>query len=48
MGKECERSYERVIERLEKVIETVYPSGGEEKVVEVAFTRDDVRAGFRR
>lgn len=48
VGKECERSYERVVERLERVIETVYPSGGEEKVVEVAFSREDVKAGFRR
>jgi len=46
--KECERSCERVIERLEKVIELVYPPSAEEKVVEVGFSREDIRAGFRR
>lgn len=48
VGKECERAYERVVERFEKVIREVYPASEGEKSVEVDFTREDVRAGFRR
>jgi len=45
---ECQRAYERTIDRWERLIEEVYPNTEGEKPVEVAFTRADVQAGFRR
>lgn len=48
VGKECEHSYESVVDRLENVIKEVWPPSDGEKDVEVEFTREDVRAGFRR
>lgn len=46
--KECERNFERVLERLEKLVEEVYPRTEGEKDVVIDFTRADIRAGFRR
>lgn len=46
--KECERSYERILDRTERLITEVYPPTEGEKSVEIAFTRNDIQAGFRR
>lgn len=46
--KECERSYERTIDRTERIIMEVYPASEGEKVVELDFAKADVQAGFRR
>lgn len=46
--KECERSYEKIMERIEALIGAVYPPTESEKPVELDFTREDVRSGFRR
>lgn len=46
--KECERAYERTINRMERIVSQVYPVTEGEKSVEVDFSREDVRAGFRR
>lgn len=46
--KECERGYERTIDRVEAMIRDVYPPTEGEKPVEIEFSRADVSAGFRR
>ncbi|CAK1354758.1 Exocyst complex component SEC3 [Cercospora beticola] len=46
--KECERNYESVLERLERLVEDVYPRTEGEKDVVVDFTKADIQAGFRR
>ncbi|KAM3415392.1 hypothetical protein BST61_g8918 [Cercospora zeina] len=46
--KECEGKYERVLERLEGLVEDVYPRAEGEKDVVVDFTKADIQAGFRR
>ncbi|KXL48983.1 MAG: hypothetical protein FE78DRAFT_180008 [Acidomyces sp. 'richmondensis'] len=46
--KECERGYERILERAENIIRVVYPNVEGEKAVEIEFSRADVQAGFRR
>ncbi|KAF2171210.1 hypothetical protein M409DRAFT_50678 [Zasmidium cellare ATCC 36951] len=46
--KECERAYERVLERTEKLVKEVYPPTEGEKDVVIDFSRNDVAAGFRR
>lgn len=46
--KECERSYERVLERTENLVKEVYPITEGEKNVEIDFSRNDIQAGFRR
>ncbi|KAK5156759.1 hypothetical protein LTS14_004972 [Recurvomyces mirabilis] len=48
VGKECERVYEKTFQRMEGLIGTVYPPTEGEKNVEVDFSREDVKAGFRR
>ncbi|KAK3105522.1 hypothetical protein LTR53_018270 [Teratosphaeriaceae sp. CCFEE 6253] len=47
VGKECERAYERTIERMERLVTLVWPVVEGEKGVEVEFTREDVRAAFK-
>lgn len=44
--KECERRYELVLERLQRVCRDLYKD--EEKGVEIDWSREDVRAGFKR
>lgn len=47
--KECERGYERVLDRTERIIREIYPPTEGEKNVEVFFDRThDVAGGFRR
>lgn len=46
--KECERGYERVLDRTENLVRDVYPPMEGEKNVEIDFSRSDVAAGFRR
>lgn len=46
--KECERNYERVLDRTERLISEVYPPTEGEKTVEIGFNRADIQAGFRR
>lgn len=46
--KECERKYELVLERTERLVNEVYPPTEGEKTVEIGFSRADVQAGFRR
>ncbi|EGP88328.1 uncharacterized protein MYCGRDRAFT_85776 [Zymoseptoria tritici IPO323] len=46
--KECERVYEKTLERLEELVREVYPPTEGEKSVEIEFSRADVQAGFRR
>lgn len=46
--KECERAYERVLERTEKLVHEVYAPVEGEKNVEVEFSKADVAGGFRR
>ena len=46
--KECERTYERVLDRIDTLIKTVYPPSEGEKDVAIEFSRSDVQAGFRR
>lgn len=46
--KECERKYERTLERAERLVKEVYPPMEGEKNVEIEFSRGDVQAGFRR
>lgn len=48
VNKECERSYERVLERIERLVRDAYPPTDGEKTVEIDFTRADIQAGFRR
>ena len=48
VSKECERVYEKTIERMEGLVGRVYPVTEGEKSVEVDFGREDVKAGFRR
>jgi len=43
---ECEREYGRVHERLSKIVSDVY--AGEEKTIEIEWSKEDVSAGFRR
>jgi len=44
---EAEREYNRVLDRLSRVVGQVY-NAGEEKGVEVEWSAEDVRVGFRR
>lgn len=46
--KECARTYDRTIDRMEKMVEKVYPASEGEKAVEIEFSREDVKTGFRR
>ncbi|KAK5124915.1 hypothetical protein LTR85_001105 [Meristemomyces frigidus] len=46
--KECERNYERTLDRAERIIREVYPPTEGEKTVETEFSKADVQAGFRR
>ncbi|KXT15797.1 hypothetical protein AC579_6240 [Pseudocercospora musae] len=47
--KECERNYERVLERTEALVKDVYPPGQEgEKDVIIDFSKSEIQAGFRR
>lgn len=46
--KECERKYDSVIDRMQKIIADVYPLSEGEKPVELEFTKGDVQTGFRR
>ncbi|KAI5370598.1 putative exocyst complex component Sec3 [Septoria linicola] len=46
--KECERNYDKVLERLEKLVEEVYSRTEGEKDVVIDFTKADIQAGFRR
>lgn len=46
--KECERNYERVLERTERLVSEVYPLTEGEKPVEIGFSKADIQAGFRR
>lgn len=46
--KECERAYEKILERAERIVTEVYPTTEGEKEVEIEFSRGDVEAGFRR
>jgi hypothetical protein len=48
VGKECERSYGNVLERLERLVREFYPPVEGEKSVEIEWGRGDVQAGFRR
>ncbi|TKA60738.1 hypothetical protein B0A55_10609, partial [Friedmanniomyces simplex] len=47
VGKECERAYERTVERMERLVREVWPPGEGEKGVEVEFGREDVRGAFK-
>lgn len=46
--KEAERSYESTLERAGRLTSAVYPNMEGEKSVDVDFSREDVRSGFRR
>lgn len=46
--KECERNYDKVLDRLEKLVDEVYPRTEGEKDVVIDFTKADIQAGFRR
>ncbi|EME89300.1 uncharacterized protein MYCFIDRAFT_104310, partial [Pseudocercospora fijiensis CIRAD86] len=47
--KECERNYERVLERTETLVRDVYPPNQEgEKDVIIDFSKSEIQAGFRR
>lgn len=46
--RECERRYEAIIDRTQRVIEEVYPPSEGEKAVELEFSKGDVQTGFRR
>lgn len=46
--KECERTYEKSITRIEDMIRELYPNVEGEKAVEIAFSKVDVQAGFKR
>ena len=43
---ECEREYNRVLERLQGICRDVYKE--EEKSVEIEWSKEDIAAGFRR
>lgn len=45
---EAEREYSRVLDRLSRIVAEVYGAGGEDRGVEVEFSAEDIRAGFRR
>ncbi|KAK3648394.1 hypothetical protein LTR56_007511 [Elasticomyces elasticus] len=47
VGKECERAYEQMIDRMEKLIKDIWPPTEGEKPVEVDFTKEDVRSAFK-
>ncbi|KAF2772419.1 hypothetical protein EJ03DRAFT_380806 [Teratosphaeria nubilosa] len=44
--RECERSYEKTIERAERIIGAVYPVMEGEKAVELGVSREEIRAWF--
>ncbi|KAH9828460.1 exocyst complex component SEC3-like [Teratosphaeria destructans] len=44
--RECERSYEKTIERAERIIGAVYPAMEGEKAVELGVSREEIRAWF--
>nr|POE64977.1 hypothetical protein CFP56_65935 [Quercus suber] len=46
--KECERGYDRALERTERIIREIYPPTEGEKNVELPFDKTDIAAGFRR
>jgi hypothetical protein len=46
--KECERQYEKTLERLENLVKEVYPPMEGEKPVEIDFSKADIQAAFRR
>lgn len=46
--KETERSYEKVMERSESLLSSIYPPAEGDKTVELEFTREDIRSSFRR
>lgn len=46
--KDCERAYDKVLERTEKLVREVYPPTEGEKDVVIDFSRNDIAAGFRR
>ncbi|EMC99941.1 hypothetical protein BAUCODRAFT_356102 [Baudoinia panamericana UAMH 10762] len=45
---ECEKVYERTIERMENAVRSIWPPTEGEKGVEVEMSREDVRAAFKR
>ncbi|KAK1010339.1 hypothetical protein LTR54_005292 [Friedmanniomyces endolithicus] len=47
VGRECERAYERTMERMERLVREVWPPAEGEKGVEVEFGREDVRGAFK-
>ncbi|KAK5167004.1 uncharacterized protein LTR77_007733 [Saxophila tyrrhenica] len=46
--KECERAYDRTLDRIEEMIRELYPVTEGEKPVEAGFSRTDVQSGFSR
>nr|POF17821.1 exocyst complex component sec3 [Quercus suber] len=46
--KQCERGYERALERTERIIREIYPPMEGEKNVELPFEKADIAGGFRR
>ena len=48
VGKECEKAYEKTIDRVEDIIRELYPSVEGEKPVELEFSKADVQNGFRK
>jgi len=43
--KECERRYEQILDRLQALCKELYKE--EEKRVDIDWTKEDIRAGFR-
>lgn len=46
--RECERAYEKTLQRIESVIAEFYPPGEGEKTVEVEWGRAEVQAAFKQ
>lgn len=45
---EAQKFYEGTLERTERVKQTVYPNTEGEKNVEIDFSKEDIKSGFRR
>jgi len=45
---EAQKCYEGTLERTERLMTAVYPNAEGEKNVEIDFSREDIKSGFRR
>ena len=45
---EAQKCYEGTLERTERVMGAIYPNTEGEKNVEIDFSKEDIKSGFRR